>query len=235
MGDPLAEYRESVLSQAINRDLLDGLGCGWRSLDYLPTVEGLATCPPQLTPRVVARLDREMERRYWRGGLWPRRRAARWGWKDPRTSVLIPVWHAVFPDATFVHIFRDGRSVARSLYERDLETLGRTDVVDDAGRRARFRKDITLWENYERRIRESLPRFGRCVSIRYESLLESPRDPLIRLVDALELGSPLSLKDLERSVDRGRGCRPWPSWTEGLAEDNPLLNELGYSRSGSEP
>eukprot|EP00614_Pseudopedinella_elastica_P010360 CAMPEP_0172602586 /NCGR_PEP_ID=MMETSP1068-20121228/22763_1 /TAXON_ID=35684 /ORGANISM="Pseudopedinella elastica, Strain CCMP716" /LENGTH=541 /DNA_ID=CAMNT_0013403997 /DNA_START=234 /DNA_END=1859 /DNA_ORIENTATION=- len=36
----------------------------------------------------------------------------RWGFKAPVTMYLLPFWAEVFPDATFVHVVRDGRDMA---------------------------------------------------------------------------------------------------------------------------
>ena len=225
MGAVLEENHESLLFQEIDRDVLDALGAGWRTVEYLPAVDALARCATQLAPRVVARLERDMPRRYWGRSL---RRPRRWGWKDPRTSLLLPVWHAVFPDATIVHVVRDGRSVARSLYERDVETLGRADLFTEADLKSRFVADVALWEAYERRIRSMTPRFARQVAVRYETLLDSPADAIARVVEALGLDRPRRIDAIVRSIDRGRDRRPWPAWTDGLGTDSALRRELGY-------
>lgn len=41
-----------------------------------------------------------------------------WGWKDPRTSLTLPFWLALFPQARVVHVRRDPEAVADSLYRR---------------------------------------------------------------------------------------------------------------------
>jgi hypothetical protein len=42
-----------------------------------------------------------------------------WGWKDPRNTVLMPIWHDIFPEARIIHVYRNGIDVAASLCERD--------------------------------------------------------------------------------------------------------------------
>lgn len=42
-----------------------------------------------------------------------------WGWKEPRTTVLLPLWLRVFPDAKILHIYRNGIDVAASLMVRE--------------------------------------------------------------------------------------------------------------------
>jgi hypothetical protein len=41
-------------------------------------------------------------------------RGGRWGWKLCETAYILPVLDAVFPDARYVHLLRDGRDVAFS-------------------------------------------------------------------------------------------------------------------------
>ena len=48
-----------------------------------------------------------------------------WGWKDPRTTLLLPFWQELFPDLRFVICVRHPLEVARSLHARDRIPLGR--------------------------------------------------------------------------------------------------------------
>ncbi len=43
---------------------------------------------------------------------------ARWGFKDPRATLFLPVWKAVFPEARFVFVFRAPWEVLDSLFRR---------------------------------------------------------------------------------------------------------------------
>lgn len=42
-----------------------------------------------------------------------------WGWKDPRNTVLLPLWLNIFPRAKIIHIYRNGIDVAQSLATRE--------------------------------------------------------------------------------------------------------------------
>ena len=44
--------------------------------------------------------------------------ATPWGWKDPRSTITLPLWLELFPDAKVIHIKRHGVDVARSLKKR---------------------------------------------------------------------------------------------------------------------
>jgi hypothetical protein len=57
-------------------------------------------------------------------GVWLRLRkkfGARWGWKEPRTTLFAPAWLKIFPDARFVHVVRDSLAAAESIRERELK------------------------------------------------------------------------------------------------------------------
>ncbi len=43
--------------------------------------------------------------------LFPFRRH-RWGFKNPRCMLILPVLHEIFPDMKFVHVVRDGRDIS---------------------------------------------------------------------------------------------------------------------------
>ena len=42
-----------------------------------------------------------------------------WGWKDPRSTLFLPLWLDVFPEARVIHVVRNGVDVALSLSVRE--------------------------------------------------------------------------------------------------------------------
>lgn len=78
---------------------------------------------PPLAPPTPAEL-----RRFGRAAAayldWLGPRAGPWGWKFPETYLIAPVVDAVFPDARYIHMVRDGRDLAFKEH-----------LTDDAGRR----------------------------------------------------------------------------------------------------
>src|SRR5438128_588934 len=115
-------FYESVCFLHANRWLLENLGASWRSLDYLPSHDEISRTHARW---MAARLRVSLSPLAMAGHFGPRLlavlsgRDVRWGWKDPRNSLLLPVWREVFPEAIVVHIYRDGRNVALSLLNRD--------------------------------------------------------------------------------------------------------------------
>jgi hypothetical protein len=142
------------------------------------------------------------------------------------------VWHEVFPEATAVHIYRDGREVARSLYVRDVSEVWGAGPPTERERVEQFHRDLALWEVYERRIRESLPRFGSRHAIRYERLVASPREEMAALLEALRIPAGRAAVALAAGiVDSGRTARDDSErfrWMDGLGAGSALLAELGY-------
>lgn len=66
---------------------------------------------------------------------------ARWGFKDPRTLLLLDEWTRQLPDLEFVGIFRHPDAVARSLAKRDFSPVDR-------------RQSVKLWRVYNTRLIE---------------------------------------------------------------------------------
>jgi hypothetical protein len=46
-----------------------------------------------------------------------------WGWKDPRTSLLLPFWDRLLPEARYVFVYRTPWDVADSLFRRGDDEL----------------------------------------------------------------------------------------------------------------
>lgn len=52
-----------------------------------------------------------------------------WGWKEPRTTILLPFWKSVIPNLRFVICVRSPLDVAKSLVRRDRLTIERGVVL----------------------------------------------------------------------------------------------------------
>jgi len=89
----------------------------------------------------------------------------RWGEKSPRCSFWIDELKAMFSDAQFIHIIRDGRDTAIDL--SDSASMLPFSIYS-AG---------LLWQRYVKAIRESAERLSRSsyLEVRYEDLCADPR------------------------------------------------------------
>jgi hypothetical protein len=88
---------------------------------------------------------------------------SRWGDKTPEYCCHLPLIHSLFPDAQFIHVVRDGRDVAHSLFKTG---FGPKNVYEAAIAWARTLGDIA-------RFRAALPA-GAFLQFRYEDLLADP-------------------------------------------------------------
>lgn len=92
-----------------------------------------------------------------------------WGWKDPRTSLLLPFWRNLHPDLKVIVCLRNPLDVAVSLQNRG----GSSE-----------RCGLDLWLRYNRTLWDDLPHTDHIVT-HYESYFNDPELELRRLLDWL--------------------------------------------------
>lgn len=109
---------------------------------------------------------------------------ARWGWKAPRTIFVLPAIHQAFRDAYTVQLVRDGRDMAYSQNQNQLEALGPAVLADLDPDTPQPVRSIALWSRvnvaaaaYGRRHME-----GRHLVVRYEDLCAEPERTIARLL-----------------------------------------------------
>jgi len=171
-----------------------------------------------------------------------------WGWKDPRTTVTLPVWLAQYPDAKIVHVYRHGLDVARSLCVRDARRVKNESTNPDQkaqyterGRKRQSRggldqltidEGVELWAEYTRRAKHAVAEAeDRAVEIQYEEFLSDPHGQLEKLAAVY----PLSLdrdqvRDLIASinVDRAYSWRRDDELKQFADSHRETLAEFGY-------
>lgn len=99
--------------------------------------------------------------------------ASRWGDKTPLNTFFLPQIHSVFPDATFIHMIRDGRDVVRSIVEAGLGS---------------FDYAIERWISAVRVAQEFGSKNPRqYIEIRYENLVTNVEEEIVPLCSALDL------------------------------------------------
>lgn len=142
MGGHLDPNHEAYAFQELNRFVLREAGARWDEPE--PLMDMLQD--PEVRGLVRAHLERMVHSPYMRIFIGtrlrrrsPLERLGLWGWKDPRTVLLLPVWLEVFPGARLVHVRRHGVDVAASLRARHRRTL--------AGSRERLaRGELFSWK-----------------------------------------------------------------------------------------
>ncbi|OYP33013.1 sulfotransferase family protein [Rhodopirellula sp. MGV] len=103
----------------------------------------------------------------------------RYGDKSPEYTLDLAVLGELYPDAKYIHMVRDGRDVAVSLFKRywggkNIYTVSR-----------RWKKEVDLVDQFV----ATLPA-DRVLEVTYEGLLGSPEEQMDRLVDFLAIEDP---------------------------------------------
>ena len=115
----------------------------------------------------------------------------RWGDKTPTYGLYAPAILRLLPEASFVHIVRDGRDVALSL--RDLWFAPGRDMTSLA---RQWRRDVRV----TRRLSQRCPRY---MEVRYESLVRQTEIEIRRICEFIELEyHPAMLRYHERAPAR---------------------------------
>jgi hypothetical protein len=171
------------------------------------------------------------------------------GDKSPGYVRYIPMLHALWPRAKFVHIIRDGRDVCLSVLDWRKGATSYSTFEDDP-----VTTTGVWWEWYVRLGREGRGRLddpGLCHEVRYETLVAEPERECDRLCEFLGLRyEPSMLRFHEGRTQSKPGLSAKASWlpvVSGLrdwrtamepddvirfeAAAGELLEELGYPRA----
>jgi hypothetical protein len=160
-----------------------------------------------------------------------------WGWKAPRTILLLPFVHDALPSARFVHLVRDGRDMAHSRNQNQLQRHGRFVLPPSDKRIPRAYASIMFWARVNVAAARYAERFieGGYLRLRYEDLCSDPGGTAVRLRSFLDC--PVS-EDRMRSVaieivrpsdSLGRWTDLEPGKVKGLERrGNEGLRMFGY-------
>ncbi|MEM7357105.1 MAG: sulfotransferase [Acidobacteriota bacterium] len=205
VGWRLAANHEASYFNKHNSWLLSSAGGRWdtpRAIDHLLADEaGVDLALDYLEGRLTSPLTLEFlgARRYLRYRSL-RSITEPWGWKDPRTTITLPLWLRLFPHAKVLHLVRNGVDVAASLHRRQLNgrQLGQrnlehhrrlSQIVAKQGwfgtspRVASRSAAFQLWEEYLEYAERFTADLGeRLLLARYENLLRNPAAELRRIV-----------------------------------------------------
>jgi hypothetical protein len=140
----------------------------------------------------------------------------RWGDKTPEYVHHLPVLQELFPDAQYIHIVRDGRDVALSVF---LRYFGAKNIYTAA---REWREAIELARSFLGGLDRS-----QYVDVRYEDLLSEPGEvfaKLIRFLDIEDRGGGLGLA-IGRSVSLELDSDNHGKWKRLFSESQRLLYE----------
>jgi len=163
-------HHESRFFVELDDRLVMGGGAAWARDPILPVDDVLAKVDP-------ARHAVEA------GGMRSYRSAgydgtSRWGFKDPRACVTLPLLLELFPRAQLVHVVRDENDVAASLARSEKAGLGQLDDRDHW---------VSLQRQHVARAREYGSRHGDYQEFAYEDFCRAPAEVTRPVFDRLGL------------------------------------------------
>jgi hypothetical protein len=145
-------YWEHAEFVDLNEALLHELGGGWDCPVTLPPDWQALDCLEPLRTRAGQLIDAFEGHESW-------------GWKDPRTSLVLPFWRALAPGTQVVLCLRHPLEVALSLRRRGMSS---------------YSLSLSLWETYNRQVVEATDPGSRIIT-HYESYFEDPARQLARI------------------------------------------------------
>ena len=104
-----------------------------------------------------------------------------WAEKTPRNIIALPFLYRLFPNAKFVHIYRDGRDVA-------LSTVGKwkTIPISDKNVKNNYKNALKRWVDWNQKFLKDAEKIGlNYISVRYEDLATAPQAEVYKLLEFL--------------------------------------------------
>jgi len=157
-----------------------------------------------------------------------------WAWKDPRNTLTVKFWRALFPNARFVYIYRHGIDVAESLVQRECK---RGQSVYNSRCLSRL-ESFHMWESYNRLAMNELDFVAKANQLHlcFEDMVSNPISELYRVADFCGLSlSDQALSELSSEVDSEKAFAykkaekktEWQALQSSIL-DSEILARLGY-------
>lgn len=148
-----------------------------------------------------------------------------WGWKAPRSMLFLPLLDSAIPGLRFLHVVRDGRDMAYSANQNQLQKHGSALLDDEQRSLPQWQQSLIFWQAANLRAADYGEQHmsGRYLRLRYESLLSDDTQALEMLADFLDI--PSGYRDALLGHSRmhpGVG-----RWRQRPAQEQRLLQTLG--------
>jgi len=110
--------------------------------------------------------------------------SSHWGWKEPRTTILLPFWKRLIPNLHFIICIRNPLEVARSIAKRDGLSLSAA---------------AYLWNLYTKAAIRDTANCRRVLTF-YENYFDNPREEVNKVVNFCDLKMPTEWSLVEQSI-----------------------------------
>jgi hypothetical protein len=176
MGSDLDAHAEAGEFFHLNEELFYRAGAAWHRTKPLLEMMGQTGFRTAGALRLASATYGRLRTRFLSG--YEREHHPLWGWKDPRTSLTLPLWLRLFPNARVLHILRDPESAAMSIHRRAQREADAAEPRGGAG----------SWREAAARMLLYPPAGARCVGRRLGKLPPFPTgDPCLDLGHCLDL------------------------------------------------
>ena len=114
-----------------------------------------------------------------------------WGWKNPRSIYLLPIFDALIPGLRFVHVVRDGIAMTSSDNQIQLEKHGACVLQDSMQTLPQNQRSLLLWTIVNNAAADYGKTMGdRYFLVRYEDACENPSKAFSAIADSLGIQLP---------------------------------------------
>jgi hypothetical protein len=231
MGVEQDKHYESIFFQTANDKMLHSAGGSWLNPHFF--IQKIRDPRFMDTMALLAREEIESQA----GSFGPINSGQLWGWKDPRSTLTLPVWLRIFPNARVIHIIRNGVGVALSLKKRTWRNyLSRSyNDIERIFPVGSFVKGYNLWNTYLLCIERYSDNLANFYELRYEDLLKKPEIEISALADEIDVSiTEKMLNDIKELVKSPRPASWYERfWVKLLFQlgivDKSLLLRRGYS------
>lgn len=158
-----------------------------------------------------------------------------WGWKNPRTMLILPFIDASFPHMRFIHMIRDGRDMANSANQNQPMKHGVALLGAQAGRYTATTLSIEFWQRANTLAADyGESKMGnRYLRIRYEDLCNRSLSTLKVLADFLGSDN-INLDPVCKIIERPDSIGRWREYPRSERErltriGRAALQRFGYS------
>jgi hypothetical protein len=148
-----------------------------------------------------------------------------WGWKNPRSMLILPFLVARFPNMVFIHVVRDGRDMAISRNKQQLKQYGDGELNEVAAAK--------MWSVTNLLVAQFAQRLGkRYLRLRFEDFVYDPAAAALKISHLAEGTLPVDLKILQNivppeSIGRHRLLKP-DMIAQITYAAHPALQRFGY-------
>ena len=156
-----------------------------------------------------------------------------WGWKEPRSIYLLPFWARQFHALKFLHVVRDGRDMAYSSNQNQLNKHGRALLSWRERLMSRPLRSMLLWSRINLAAADygSLELPGRYLLIRFEDLCAHPVEETQRIFEFVGLKGEAAMI-AQREVVPPSSLGRWREQNSKTVERMQRLGEEALHRFG---